>query len=101
MSGRCIIRAMYEFNSLNDWSRVDSELRRALRSLHDFGSKKQLAKMLDNLQLAVTELSKSEIDMRRTGYTQTYLANLATVREHLAHLQQWLVFATLIDKKPE
>jgi hypothetical protein len=40
-----------------------------------FWSKRQLAKMLDNLQLAVTELSKSEIDMRRTGYDKTYLAN--------------------------
>jgi len=101
MDETSIIVFMREFNSLNDWPWVDQELRRALRSLHDFGSKRQLAKMLDNLQLAVSELSKSEIDMRRTGYNKTYLANLATVREHLAHLQQWLVFATLIDKKPE
>jgi hypothetical protein len=36
-----------------------------------------------------------------TNTTLTSLANLATVREHLTHLQQWLVFATLIDKKPE
>ena len=101
MSGRCIIWVMREFNSLNDWPLVDAELRRALRALHDFGAKRQLAKMLDNLQLAITELSKSEIDVRRTGYNKTYLARLATVREQLAHLQQWLVFATLIDKKPE
>ena len=101
MDGCCIIVVMREFNSLNDWPLVDAELRRALRALHDFGSKRQLSKLLDNLQLAITELSKSEIDMRRTGYDKTYLANLAIVREHLAHLQQWLVFATLIDKKPE
>lgn len=92
---------MREFNSLNDWPRVDQELRRTLGFLNDFGSKRQLAKMLDNLQQAVTELSKSEVDMRRTGYTKIYLANLATVREQLAHLQQWITFATLIDKKPE
>jgi hypothetical protein len=92
---------MLEFNSLNDWPWVDQEIRRALGFLNDFGSKRQLAKMLDNLQLAVTELSKSEVDMRRTGYNKTYLANLATVKEQLAHLQQWITFATLIDKKPE
>lgn len=92
---------MLEFNSLNDWPWVDAELRRAMGALHDFGSKRQLAKFLDNLQQAVTELSKSEVDMRRTGYDKTYLANLATVREQLAHLQQWMTFATLIDKKPE
>jgi hypothetical protein len=39
--------------------------------------------------------------MRRTGYDKDYVAKLATVQEHLTHLQQWLVFATLIDKKPE
>jgi hypothetical protein len=92
---------MREFNSLNDWPRVDQEIRRALGFLNDFGSKRQLAKMLDNLQQAVTELSKSEVDMRRTGYNKTYLAKLAIVREQLAHLQQWITFATLIDKKPE
>jgi hypothetical protein len=92
---------MLEFNSLNDWPWVDMEIRRALGFLNDFGSKRQLAKMLDNLQLAVTELSKSEVDMRRTGYNKTYLANLVTVKEQLAHLQQWITFATLIDKKPE
>jgi hypothetical protein len=91
----------FEFNSLNDWGRVDAELRRSLRALHDFGSKKQLAKMLDNLQHAVTELSKSEIDYRRTMNSTIYLAKLATVREQLHHLQQWLMFATLIDTKPE
>jgi len=92
---------MREFNSLNDWPWVDQELRRALRALHDSGSKRQLAKFRDNLHHSVTELSKSEIDMRRTGYDKDYLAKLATVQEHLAHLQQWLVFATLIDKKSE
>jgi len=101
MSGQCIIGAMYEFNSLNDWPWVDQELRRALRALHDDGSKRQLSKFRDNLYHSVTELSKSEIDMRRTGYDKDYVAKLATVQEHLAHLQQWLVFATLIDKKPE
>lgn len=92
---------IFEFNSLNDWGRIDAELRRSLRALHDFGSKKQLAKMLDNLQHAVTELSKSEIDYRRTMNSTVYLAKLAIVREQLVHLQQWLMFATLIDTNPE
>jgi hypothetical protein len=92
---------MLEFNSLNDWPWVDQEIRRALGFLNDFGSKRQLAKIRDNLQQAVTELSKSEVHMRRTGYDKDYVAKLAIVREQLAHLQQWITFATLIDKKPE
>ena len=97
----CIIWIMREFNSLNDWHVINAELRRSLHNLHDFDSKRQLAKMLDNLQHAVTELSKSEIDFRRTLNSTIYLAKLTTVREQLAHLQQWLMFATLIDKNPE
>lgn len=92
---------MLEFNSLNDWPWVDAELRRSLRALHNFNSKQQLSKMLDNLQHAITELSKSEITLRRTGNSTEYLAKLAIVREQLAHLQQWLVFATLVDTKSE
>jgi hypothetical protein len=96
---------MLEFNSLNDWSRVDQELRRALRALHDDGSKRQLSKMRDNLYQSITELSKAEIEVRRTSCGPTssrlYLEKLAKCRQELQEVQQWLVFATLIDKKPE
>ena len=96
---------MYEFNSLNDWPWVDQELRRALRALHDSGSKRQLAKMRDNLYHSVTELSKAEIDVRRTSCSPAssniYLEKLAKCKQELQEVQQWLVFATLIDKKPE
>lgn len=96
---------MLEFNSLNDWSRVDQELRRALRALHDDGSKRQLSKMRDNLYQSITELSKAEIEVRRTSCGPTssrlYLEKLTKCRQELQEVQQWLVFATLIDKKPE
>jgi len=96
---------MREFNSLNDWPLVDMELRRALWSLHDFGSKRQLAKMLDNLQNTVTKLSQAEIEVRRTSCSTSssnlYLEKLAKCRQELQEVQQWLTFATLIDKKPE
>jgi hypothetical protein len=96
---------MLEFNSLNDWSRVDQELRRVLRALHDDGSKRQLSKMRDNLYQSITELSKAEIEVRRTSCGPTssrlYLEKLTKCRQELQEVQQWLVFATLIDKKPE
>ena len=57
--------------------------------------------MQDNLYHSITELSKAEIDYRRTANSTVYLAKLTTVREQLVELQQWLVFATLVDTKPE
>lgn len=91
----------FEFNSLNDWPLVDQQLRRNMRALHNLQHQRQVAKMRDNLYHSVTELSKAEIDYRRTLNNTVYLSKLATVREQLAHLQQWLMFATLIDTKPE
>jgi hypothetical protein len=96
---------MIEFNSLNDWPLVDQQLRRNLMALHDFGSKRQLAKMLDNLQNTITKLSQAEIEVRRTSCSPAssnlYLERLAKCRQELQEVQQWLMFATLIDKKPE
>jgi hypothetical protein len=92
---------MCEFNSLDDWPHVDAELRRNIRALYNFGHKLALFKFLENLQQRVTELSQAEITLRRTGNNREYLAKLATVQEELAHLQQQLMFATLLDEKPE
>jgi hypothetical protein len=96
---------MLEFNSLNDWPWVDQELRRTLRALHDAGSKRQLSKMRDNLYHSITELSKAEIEVRRTSCgpasSNIYLEKLAKCRQELQELQQWLMFATLLDQKPE
>ena len=92
---------MLEFNSLNDWPFVDAELRRSIRALYSFGHQMQLQTMLSNLQHRVTELSRAEITLRRTGNNRDYLAKLATVREELAQLQQYIMFATLLDQKPD
>ena len=96
---------MREFNSINDWHVINTEIRCALHNLHDFRAKRQLAKMLDNLQPTIVELSQAEIEVRRTSCSTAssnlYLEKLAKCRQQLQELQQWLMFATLIDTKPE
>lgn len=92
---------MREFNSLDDWPIVDAELRRSIRPLYNFKHKATLYTMLDNLQHRVTELSRVEVTLRRTGNSHDYLAKLTTVREELAQMQQYIMFATLLDQKPE
>ena len=92
---------MNEFNSLDEWALLDQQLRRNMRELYNIQHRRQLLKMHANLYNSVTELSRAEIDARRTGnYTQHNL-QLAKCKQELTDLQQWLMFATLLDTKPE
>jgi hypothetical protein len=92
---------MHEFNSLNDWPLVNQQLRSTIRPLYNQQHRRQLFKMHDNLYHSITELSKAEIDLRRTGNSLLYLEQLVKCRQELQELQQWLMFATLLDEKPE
>lgn len=100
-SVKCIIMVMNEFNSLDDWALLDQQLRRNMRELYNVQHRRQLLKMHANLYNSVTELSKSEIDARRTGNFTQYSEKLAKCKQELQELQQWLMFATLLDTKPE
>jgi hypothetical protein len=57
--------------------------------------------MRDNLYHSITELSRAEIDARRTGNFTQYSEKLDKCKQELTGLQQWLMFATLLDTKPE
>ena len=97
----CIIMVMSEFNSLDDWALLDQQLRRNVLALYNLQHQRQLYKMRDNLYHSVTELSKAEIDARRTGNFTQYSEKLDKCKQELTGLQQWLMFATLLDTKPE
>ena len=101
MDESSIIMFMLELNSLNDWPIVNQQLRSSIRPLYDQQHRRQLLKMHDNLYHSITELSRREIDYRRTKNSTQYLAQLAKCREELGFLQQWLTFAALLDTKPE
>jgi hypothetical protein len=93
--------AMNEFNSLDDWAVVNQHIRNNIRWLHNQSNRRQLYQMHNNLYSSVTELSKTEIDFRRTGNSVRYLAQLAKCKQELQELQQWITFATLLDQKPK
>jgi len=92
---------MDEFNSLDDWALLDQQLRRNMQELYNGSNRRQLLKMRDNLYNSVTELSKLEIDARRTGNYVKHNEQLDKCKQELQELQQWLMFATLLDTKPE
>lgn len=100
-SGMRIIMFMREFNSLDDWPVLSQQIRSNIRPLYDQKNRRQLLQMHDNLYHSVSKLSQKEIDLRRTGNSTQYLEQLAKCRQELQEMQQWLMFATLIDTKPE
>lgn len=88
---------MTEFNSINDWTVVQNELSMAIGNISNTIHFIQLGKMRRNLRARVTELSKAEVDMRRTGASYVYLEKLAQIRKEISELYQWITFATLVD----
>ena len=86
---------------MNDWWRIEGQLRRQIRNLNSYPNRIQLEKMLQNLQYSADELSQREVVLRRTHNGTQYLEQLQKVREEIVHLLQHITFATLIDTNSE
>jgi len=70
-------------------------------ALYNLQNKRQLERMYKNVIQSITELSRSDVDRRRFGHSVKYDEQLAKVQQELQELQSWLMFATLLDEKPE
>ena len=77
------------------------QIRSNLWALYNLQHKRQLERMYKNLIQSVTELSRTDIERRRFGHSVKYNEQLAKVQQELQELQSWLMFATLLDQKPE
>jgi hypothetical protein len=92
---------MSEFNSMQDWNIIETQIKRSMWALYNLQHKRQLERMYKNVLQSVTELSKLDVDRRRLGRSVKYDEQLAKVQQELQELQSWLMFATLLDEKPE
>ena len=92
---------MSQFNSLHDWQAIDQQISRSIWALYNLQHKRQLERMYKNLANSVTALSRADVDRRRFGHSPRYDEQLAKVQQELQELQSWLMFATLLDEKPE
>jgi hypothetical protein len=92
---------MSDFNSMQDWNSIETQLKRSMWALYNLQHKRQLERMYKNVLQSVTELSKLDVDRRRFGRSTKYDEQLAKVQQELQELQGWLMFATLLDEKPE
>jgi hypothetical protein len=92
---------MSEFNSIQDWNDIETQIKRSMWALYNLQNKRQLERMYKNVIQSITELSRSDVDRRRFGHSVKYDEQLAKVQQELQELQSWLMFATLLDEKPE
>ncbi len=92
---------MSDFNSLDDWPAIDSQIRRNLWAMYNLTNKRQMERMYRNLESSVTKLSQLNVERRKYGHSVRYNEQLAKVQQELQELQGWLMFATLLDEKPK
>ena len=92
---------MSDFNSLDDWPAIDTQIRRNLWAMYNLTNKRQMERMYRNLESSVTKLSQLNVERRKYGHSVRYNEQLAKVQQELQELQGWLMFATLLDEKPK
>ncbi len=91
---------MSDFNSIDDWPAIDTQIRRNLWAMYNLTNKRQMERMYRNLESSVNELSQLNVERRKYGHSVRYDEQLAKVQQELQELQGWLMFATLLDEKP-
>jgi hypothetical protein len=92
---------MSDFNSLDDWPAIDSQIRRNLWAMYNLANKRQLERMYRTLEASVNELSRLNVDRRKYGHSVRYDEQLTKVQQELQELQGWLMFGALLDEKPK
>ena len=92
---------MSDFNSMDDWNAIETQIKRSMWALYNLQHKRQLERMHKNVIQSITELSRADVERRRFGHSVKYDEQLAKVQQELQELQGWLMFATLLDQKPE
>ena len=79
-------------NSL-DWQKVHADLSSQLSSS---GYNPDLYKMLNNITLMVTELSKAEVESRRSKSTRVTQEKVADINKAINHLEKLMLMALLM-----
>ncbi len=76
-----------------DWQRVNAELSSQLSSS---GFNVDLRRMLSNITLMVTELSKLEVEARRSKSDRVTQEKVADINKAINHLEKLILMAMLM-----
>ena len=76
-----------------DWGNVKDELRSVVRGI---GYNPDLNRMLKNIDSMVAELSKLEVEARRTRKTTYIQSEINKINDAITTIEKWLMIATLM-----
>lgn len=82
-----------EIKSSLDWNKTSIELEGMITGI---GFNPDLRRMLGNIEVMVSGLSKLEVEARRTRNYSKVNDQLAAVNGAINKLEQWMVMATLL-----
>ena len=75
-----------------EWSETESRLRKYIRGLtHE----RDIIKLINNLRITVTELSKAEVEARR-GRSANTISLLVKVNQDIEIVEEYILVAALI-----
>lgn len=85
---------MLEISNSLEWPAVRRKLLSDIRSLN---YNADLRKMLQAIDVMVTELSKCEVEARRTKNTKLTATHLKNINGAIVNLDQWIVMGGLLQ----
>lgn len=82
-----------ELKISTDWQEIELDLK---TKIHRIGYNPDLERMLKNIQSMVTELSKMEVDARRTRKTTYTAEQIVKINQAIVTLEKWMIMAALM-----
>jgi hypothetical protein len=81
-----------EITTSADWPQVEQSLRNHIRAV---GYNPDLHKMLRNIELMVTDLSRAEVEARRLKNTKYLQPQVAKINLAIENLERWAILLIL------
>ena len=80
-----------------DWPKVEAVLLENSKNLKDYEHRKEVGKVINNLGKMVSQLSKLELEARRSPFKshQRVTEQLVKLNEEINNLEQWLTLLML------
>lgn len=80
-----------------DWPKVEAVLLENGRNLKNYEHRNEVVKIIHNLEKMVSQLSKLELEARRSPFKSNQRVNeqLVKVNEEINNLEQWLTLLML------
>lgn len=81
-----------EIKTINDWFEVERELTQRIRSL---GYNPDLAKMKRNLDEMIRDLSRAEVEARRTKNSRYLQTRIDDINRTIESIEHWILMLVL------